>query len=77
MPLVEVSKWTGTRTRWSGGLSSWPAQPHPFFDAIQAQAIIEEMMAQVVNNGVAVEEAISQATDRMQQIADEMGALTQ
>jgi multiple sugar transport system substrate-binding protein len=57
--------------------SSWPALPHPFFDAIQAQAIIEEMMAQVVNNGVAVEEAISQATDRMQQIADEMGALTQ
>jgi multiple sugar transport system substrate-binding protein len=55
--------------------SSWPAQPSPFFDAIQAQAIIEEMMAQVVNNGVPVEEAVAQAADRMQQIADEMGAL--
>jgi multiple sugar transport system substrate-binding protein len=55
--------------------SSWPALPHPFFDAIQAQAIIEEMMAQVINNGVSVEDAVTQATERMQQLADEMGAL--
>lgn len=56
---------------------SWPAMPHPFFDAIAAQAIIEEMMAQITGSGVSVEDAVAQAADRMQQIADEMGALEQ
>jgi multiple sugar transport system substrate-binding protein len=57
--------------------SSWPAQPSPFFDAIAAQAIIEEMMARVVNDGIAPEAAVAEAADRMQQLADEMGALSQ
>jgi multiple sugar transport system substrate-binding protein len=57
--------------------SSWPALPHPFFDAIAAQAIIEEMMAQVVNSGVSAADAVAQAATRMEQIADEMGALEQ
>jgi multiple sugar transport system substrate-binding protein len=55
--------------------SSWPAQPSPFFDAIAAQAIIEEMMARVTNDGATPEEAVAEAADRMQQLADEMGAL--
>lgn len=54
--------------------SSWPAQPHPLFDAIAAQAIIEEMMAQVVSSGVSAADAVAQAAGRIEQIADEMGA---
>jgi multiple sugar transport system substrate-binding protein len=63
------------RTKGEHPGDSWPAQPSPFFDAITAQAIIEEMMAQVTNNGVAPADAVAQAADRMQQLADEMGAL--
>ncbi|MFN8445141.1 MAG: extracellular solute-binding protein [Caldilineaceae bacterium] len=56
--------------------SSWPALPNAFFDAIQAEAIIEDMMAQIITNGAKPAEAVATAHDRIQKIADEMGALT-
>jgi multiple sugar transport system substrate-binding protein len=54
--------------------SSWPAKPSPFFDAIQAEAIIEDMMSQVIAEGVKPADAVATAHDRIAQIADEMGA---
>ena len=56
--------------------SSWPAAPNAFFDAIQAEAIIEDMMAQVITEGVKPADAVATAHDRIVKIADEMGALT-
>ena len=52
---------------------SWPAQPSPFFDAIQAQAVETDMMAQIVAQGVSVEDAVAQAHERMIGIGQEMG----
>lgn len=52
----------------------YPAQPSPYFDAIDAQTVITDMIAQVTTAGVSAADAVSQATDRMQQIAEEMGA---
>jgi multiple sugar transport system substrate-binding protein len=52
--------------------SSWPADPSPFFDAIAAEAILEDMMAQVVAQGVSPADAVAQAEERMARIADEM-----
>ncbi|MCC9077984.1 extracellular solute-binding protein [Litorilinea aerophila] len=54
---------------------SWPAQPSPFFDAIAAQSILTDMMAETITQGVSPEEAVAHATDRIIQIAEEMGAL--
>ncbi len=54
--------------------SSSPAKPNAFFDAIQAEAIIEDMMAQIVANGARPADAVAQAADRIQSIADEMSA---
>ena len=65
------------RTKGDHPGGSWPAQPSPYFDAIAAQAILEDMMAQIITQGAAPADAVAQATDRMQQIADELGALTQ
>ena len=56
--------------------SAWPAAPNAFFDAIQAEAIIEDMMAQVITEGVKPADAVATAHDRIVKIADEMGALT-
>ncbi|MEZ4633950.1 MAG: extracellular solute-binding protein [Caldilineaceae bacterium] len=53
---------------------SWPAPPNPFIDAVNAQAILTDMMAQTIANGLSAEEAVSQASDRMAQIGEEMGA---
>ncbi len=50
----------------------YPAKPSPFHDAIEAQTIVEDMMAQTVTQGVDPAEAVKQAHDRMAQIADEM-----
>jgi multiple sugar transport system substrate-binding protein len=50
----------------------YPAQPSPYFDAIDAQTILTDMMAQTVTQGVAPADAVSQAHDRMAQIAEEM-----
>jgi len=57
--------------------SSFPAPPSPYFDAIQAQAILEDMMAQTITQGMSPTDAVAQATERMQAIADELGAFSQ
>jgi multiple sugar transport system substrate-binding protein len=53
--------------------SSWPAQPGPLFDAIAAQAILTDMMGQIVGQGVSVEDAVAQAHDRIISIGQDMG----
>ena len=56
---------------WLG--ASWPAQPSPYFDAIAAQSVLTDMMAQIIAQGVSVEDAVAQANDRMVSIGQEMG----
>jgi multiple sugar transport system substrate-binding protein len=56
---------------------SWPAPPSPFFDAVNAQSVLTDMMAQTITQGTSPEEAVAQATQRIEQIAEEMGALGQ
>ena len=53
--------------------ASWPAQPGPLFDAIAAQAVLTDMMAQVVAQGVSPADAVAQAHDRIITIGQEMG----
>ena len=53
--------------------ASYPAQPGPLFDSINAQAVLTDMMAQVVAQGVAPADAVSQAADRIVSIGQEMG----
>ncbi len=55
---------------------SWPAQPGPLFDAINAQAVLTDMMAQVVAQGVSPADAVAQAHDRIITIGQEMGMFT-
>ena len=55
--------------------SSWPAQPSSFFDAIAAQTVLTDMMAQTITQGMKPEDAVKQAAERIQKIADEQGAL--
>jgi multiple sugar transport system substrate-binding protein len=50
----------------------YPAKPNPYFDAIDAQTILTDMMAQTITQGVSPADAVQQAHDRMAQIADEM-----
>jgi multiple sugar transport system substrate-binding protein len=52
----------------------YPALPSPFFDNIDAQAILADMMAQTVIQGASPADAVKQAADRMAQIADELKA---
>lgn len=52
---------------------SWPAPPSPYFDAVQAQSVLNDMMAQTITQGVSPADAVAQAQDRMVQIAQEMG----
>ena len=52
---------------------SWPATPGPLFDAINAQAVLTDMMAQIIAQGVSVEDAVAQAHDRIISIGQEMG----
>ncbi|MCC6457798.1 MAG: extracellular solute-binding protein [Caldilineaceae bacterium] len=56
--------------------ASWPAQPNPLFDAINAQAVLTDMMAQIVAQGATVEGAVAQAHDRIITIGQEMGMFT-
>jgi multiple sugar transport system substrate-binding protein len=56
--------------------SSWPAQPSPYFDAIAAQAVLTDMMAQIIAQGVPVADAVAQAHERMISIGQEMGMFT-
>lgn len=53
--------------------ASWPAQPHPLFDAIAAQAVLTDMMAQIIAQGTTVDAAVAQAHDRIITIGQEMG----
>jgi multiple sugar transport system substrate-binding protein len=53
--------------------ASWPAQPNPLFDGIAAQAILTDMMAQIIAQGTSVEDAVAQASDRIVTIGQEMG----
>ena len=55
--------------------SSYPAQPNPFFDVIQSEAVLEDMLAQIIVNSVKPAAAVAQAAERIQGIADEMQAL--
>ncbi len=52
---------------------SYPAAPSPFFDALAAQSILTDMMAQINTQGTSVEDAVAQAEDRMRGIAEELG----
>jgi multiple sugar transport system substrate-binding protein len=54
---------------------SWPAPPSPFFDAVNAQSVLTDVLAQTIAQGTSPEDAVAQATQRIEQIADEMGAL--
>lgn len=53
--------------------ASWPAQPSPLFDAIAAQSVLTDMMAQIIAQGVSPEDAVAQAHDRIIGIGQEMG----
>jgi multiple sugar transport system substrate-binding protein len=53
---------------------SWPAEPSPYFDAIAAQNILTDMMAEIITAGATPEQAVANAAARMEQIAEEMGA---
>jgi len=53
--------------------ASWPAQPSPVFDAINAQAVLTDMMAQIVAQGMEPADAVAQAADRIQSIGEEAG----
>jgi multiple sugar transport system substrate-binding protein len=56
--------------------SSWPAPPSPLFDSIAAQAVLTDMMAQIIAQGVAPADAVAQAHDRIITIGQEMGMFT-
>ena len=51
---------------------SWPADPSPFFDAINAQTIFTDMMARTITEGISPADAVAEAEGRMAQIAEEM-----
>jgi multiple sugar transport system substrate-binding protein len=50
----------------------WPAKPNPFWDAVQASALIHDMMAATTTGQATPAEAVKQAHERMQLIAEEM-----
>ncbi len=52
---------------------SYPAEPSPFFNAVNAQSIMTDMMAQIISQGTSPEDAVAQATERIAGIADEVG----
>ena len=53
--------------------ASWPADPGPLFDAINAQAVLTDMMAQIVAQGATPDKAVSDAADRILTIGQESG----
>lgn len=55
------------------GLSD-PADPNPYFDALSAQAVFNDMILEVITNGVSPADAVANAEARMRQIGEEMGA---
>jgi multiple sugar transport system substrate-binding protein len=52
---------------------SHPALPSPLHDAVNAQAIMSQMMANVISNGMTPEEAVADAHNRIVQIWEEGG----
>lgn len=54
------------------GLSD-PAEPNPYFEALLAQAVFNNMMREVITNGVAPAAAVANAEARLRQIGAEMG----
>jgi multiple sugar transport system substrate-binding protein len=55
------------------GLSD-PADPNPYFDALSAQSVFNDMILEVITAGVAPADAVANAEARMRQIGEEMGA---
>jgi ABC-type glycerol-3-phosphate transport system substrate-binding protein len=55
------------------GLSD-PADPNPYFDALQAQGIFNDIILEVITQGVSPADAVTNAEGRMRQIGEEMGA---
>jgi multiple sugar transport system substrate-binding protein len=55
------------------GLSD-PAEPNPYFDALSAQGIFNDMILEVITQGVSPADAVANAEGRMRQIGEEMGA---
>ncbi|MBX3014265.1 MAG: extracellular solute-binding protein [Caldilineaceae bacterium] len=55
------------------GLSD-PADPNPYFDALQAQAVFNDLILEVITQGVSPADAVANAEARMRQIGEEMGA---
>jgi multiple sugar transport system substrate-binding protein len=53
--------------------SSWPAAPSPLFDSIAAQAVLTDMMAQIIAQGQTPADAVQQAHERIISIGQEMG----
>jgi multiple sugar transport system substrate-binding protein len=53
---------------------SHPATPNALIDAIDGAAITSQMMANVINNGMSVEDAVKDAHDKIVQIFEEGGA---
>ncbi|HEX2907667.1 MAG TPA: extracellular solute-binding protein [Phototrophicaceae bacterium] len=52
---------------------SHPAKPSPLHDAVNAQAVMSQMMANVINGGMTPEEAVADAHNRIVQIWEEGG----
>jgi multiple sugar transport system substrate-binding protein len=53
--------------------ASWPAQPSPVFDAIAQQAVLTDMMAQIIAQGMTPADAVAQAAERILNIGQEAG----
>lgn len=53
--------------------ASWPAPNSPLFDGIASQAVLTDMMAQIIAQGVAPADAVAQAAERIVSIGNEMG----
>jgi len=52
---------------------SHPAKPSPLHDTVNAQAILSQMMANIINGGMTPEEAVADAHNRIVQIWEEGG----
>jgi multiple sugar transport system substrate-binding protein len=55
---------------------SWPAEPNALTDAINAQSVLPDILAETITQGVDPAEAVARATERMEQIAEEFGAFS-
>jgi multiple sugar transport system substrate-binding protein len=53
---------------------SWPAAPNVLSNAVSAQSILPDLMAETITQGVDPAEAVERANGRIEQIAEELGA---